>query len=98
MKETSWFTEYCTVLILLTSSNVYHWVAHAYNKGPLIPTCMSLSAKYIFTSPCCCCLQEYPGDELLLVYDPDYKYGENFYICLTEEAKELILNVSTVCA
>lgn len=39
------------------------------------------------------CLQEYPGDELLLVYDHEYKYGENFYICLTEEAKELVLNV-----
>lgn len=39
------------------------------------------------------CLQEYPGEELLLVYDHEYKYGENFYICLTEEAKELVLNV-----
>ncbi len=31
---------------------------------------------------------------MLLVYDYDFKYGDNFYICITEEAKELILNVS----
>ena len=29
----------------------------------------------------------YPGEEILLVYDPDYTYGENFYVCLTEEGK-----------
>lgn len=40
-------------------------------------------------------LQDYPGEELLIVYDHDFLYGENFYICVTEEAKELILNVRT---
>ena len=40
------------------------------------------------------CLQKYPGEELLLIYDYDFKYGENFYLCITEEAKELVLNVS----
>lgn len=40
------------------------------------------------------CLQKYPGEKLLLVYDYDFKYGENFYLCITEEAKELVLNVS----
>lgn len=39
-------------------------------------------------------VQSYPGDELLLVYDYDFKFGENFYICLTEEAKYWVLNVS----
>ena len=39
-------------------------------------------------------IQKYPGDEILLVYDRDFKYGENFYVCITEEAKELVLNVS----
>ena len=39
-------------------------------------------------------VQNYPGDELLLVYDYDFKFGENFYICLTEEAKDWVLNVS----
>ncbi|XP_060606254.1 dynein axonemal intermediate chain 3-like [Ruditapes philippinarum] len=34
----------------------------------------------------------YPGTELLLVYDFDFKYGQNFCIALTEEAKELLLN------
>ena len=40
-------------------------------------------------------MQKYPTDTLLLVYDYEFKYGENFYLCITEEAKELILNVST---
>lgn len=35
---------------------------------------------------------DYPGDELLVVYDPVFKYGQNFYLVLTEEAKERILN------
>ena len=39
-------------------------------------------------------LQDYPGEELLLVYDYDFKFGENFYVCLTEEAKDWVLNVS----
>ena len=30
------------------------------------------------------------------MYDYDFKYGENFYICLTEEAKDLVLNVRMV--
>ncbi|KAK2569985.1 Dynein axonemal intermediate chain 3 [Acropora cervicornis] len=34
----------------------------------------------------------YPADELLVVYDPVFKYGQNFYLALTEEAKERILN------
>ena len=29
------------------------------------------------------------------MYDYDFKYGENFYICVTEGAKELVLNVSS---
>ncbi|XP_064386318.1 dynein axonemal intermediate chain 3-like isoform X2 [Halichondria panicea] len=37
-------------------------------------------------------VQAYPGEELLIVYDHDFQYGENFYICITEEAKERILN------
>eukprot|EP00118_Oscarella_pearsei_P015193 m.135700 g.135700 ORF g.135700 m.135700 type:complete len:900 (+) comp38161_c0_seq11:190-2889(+) len=35
---------------------------------------------------------DYPGDEVLVVYDADYKYGENFYVCISEEAKERVLN------
>ena len=42
------------------------------------------------------CSQAYPGDELLLVYDYDFIYEQNFYLCITEEAKELILNVSNI--
>lgn len=29
------------------------------------------------------------------MYDCDFKYGQNFYVALTEEAKEKLLNVST---
>lgn len=34
---------------------------------------------------------EYPGEELLLVYDKDFKYGLNFYLIGTEEGKENFL-------
>ncbi|XP_012873719.1 PREDICTED: WD repeat-containing protein 63 [Dipodomys ordii] len=37
-------------------------------------------------------IREYPGDEIVLVYDKDYKYGLNFYIIGTEEGKEIYLN------
>uniref|UniRef100_A0A8C0ZS39 Dynein axonemal intermediate chain 3 n=1 Tax=Castor canadensis TaxID=51338 RepID=A0A8C0ZS39_CASCN len=37
-------------------------------------------------------MQEYPGDELLLVYDKDFKFGLNFYLIGTEEGKENYLN------
>ena len=33
----------------------------------------------------------YPGEEVLVVYDADFVFGENFYVCVTEEAKENIL-------
>nr|XP_021508824.1 WD repeat-containing protein 63 [Meriones unguiculatus] len=33
-------------------------------------------------------VREYPGEELLLVYDKDFKYGHNFYLIGTEEGKE----------
>ncbi|XP_002740173.1 dynein axonemal intermediate chain 3-like [Saccoglossus kowalevskii] len=35
---------------------------------------------------------DYPGDDVLVIYDPDFKYGQNFCIALTEEAKEKILH------
>lgn len=31
---------------------------------------------------------------MLVIYDADFKYGQNFYIALTEEAKDKLLNVS----
>ncbi|KAA0706513.1 WD repeat-containing protein 63 [Triplophysa tibetana] len=34
---------------------------------------------------------EYPEDELLLVFDRDFTYGQSFYLVLTVEAKENIL-------
>ena len=38
--------------------------------------------------------QAYPGENLLIAYDPYFKFGENFYLALTEEAKERILKVT----
>uniref|UniRef100_A0A674ITB9 WD repeat domain 63 n=1 Tax=Terrapene triunguis TaxID=2587831 RepID=A0A674ITB9_9SAUR len=35
---------------------------------------------------------EYPGEELLIVLDTEFKYGQNFYLVATEEAKESFLN------
>ncbi|XP_066048637.1 dynein axonemal intermediate chain 3 isoform X2 [Chamaea fasciata] len=34
---------------------------------------------------------EYPGEELLLVFDPNLQYGQDFYIVASEEAKENFL-------
>ncbi|XP_074640912.1 dynein axonemal intermediate chain 3-like [Tubulanus polymorphus] len=34
---------------------------------------------------------DYPGDEILVVYDCDFVWGQNFFVALTEEAKELLL-------
>ncbi|XP_006898441.1 PREDICTED: WD repeat-containing protein 63 [Elephantulus edwardii] len=39
---------------------------------------------------------EYPGPEILLVYDKDFKYGLNFYIIGTEEGKENYFNAPEV--
>ncbi|XP_054576885.1 dynein axonemal intermediate chain 3 [Eptesicus fuscus] len=37
-------------------------------------------------------IQEYPGDEILVVYDKDFKFGLNFYVVGTEEGKENYFN------
>lgn len=39
-------------------------------------------------------MQNYPGEELLLIYDYEFKLGQNFVIATNEECKELILHVS----
>lgn len=49
---------------------------------------------YISLWPNFLIIQDYPTDEILVVYDYDFKYGQNFYCAITEEAKEKILNVS----
>lgn len=48
---------------------------------------------YISLWPNFLIIQDYPTDEILVVYDYDFKYGQNFYCAITEEAKEKILNV-----
>ncbi|XP_056388491.1 dynein axonemal intermediate chain 3 isoform X2 [Hyla sarda] len=42
-------------------------------------------------SPFKAIIVDYPGEELLLVFDRDFTYGQNFYLVVTEEAKESIL-------
>ncbi|NXN22360.1 WDR63 protein, partial [Nycticryphes semicollaris] len=34
---------------------------------------------------------EYPGEELLVVFDANFQYGQNFYLVASEEAKEHLL-------
>ncbi|NWR90441.1 WDR63 protein, partial [Furnarius figulus] len=34
---------------------------------------------------------EYPGEELLVVFDANFQYGQNFYIVASEEAKENLI-------
>ncbi|OXB55465.1 hypothetical protein ASZ78_012897, partial [Callipepla squamata] len=34
---------------------------------------------------------EYPGEELLIVFDANFQYGQNFYLVASEEAKENLL-------
>ncbi|NWV00483.1 WDR63 protein, partial [Upupa epops] len=34
---------------------------------------------------------EYPGEELLIVFDAKFQYGQNFYLVASEEAKENLL-------
>ena len=50
--------------------------------------------KHVCTNPLPS-LQAYRGEEILLVYDYDFKYGDNYFVCTTEEAKDRVLNVST---
>ncbi|KAM9324679.1 dynein axonemal intermediate chain 3 [Gastrophryne carolinensis] len=42
-------------------------------------------------SPIKSVITEYPGEELLLVLDAEFKYGQNFYLVITEDAKEMLL-------
>lgn len=37
-------------------------------------------------------IEGYPADELLVVYDAPFQYGQNFYLITDEEQKQLILN------
>jgi hypothetical protein len=38
-------------------------------------------------------IQEYPGDELLIQFDPDFKYGQNFFLYISPAAVDAILRV-----
>lgn len=38
-------------------------------------------------------ITDYEGEEILIIYDYEFRYGENFCIALTEEAKEKMLHL-----
>jgi hypothetical protein len=38
-------------------------------------------------------IEEYPEDEILFLYDYDFNYDKNFYLCLSIETKQIIDNV-----
>ncbi|KAJ3195007.1 WD repeat-containing protein 63, partial [Irineochytrium annulatum] len=39
---------------------------------------------------------EYAGDELVICFDPEYKYGQNFFLCISPAVAESILNPRVV--
>ncbi|OAF68653.1 hypothetical protein A3Q56_03605, partial [Intoshia linei] len=41
-------------------------------------------------------INKYTGNELLLMYDPEYAHGQNFIVALTEDAKKELLELITV--
>ena len=48
--------------------------------------------------PCKQEMMAYTGPEVLVVYDPDFTFGENFYVCLTEEARLQIMTAKEEAA
>ena len=38
-------------------------------------------------------MKQFPKEEILLHYDADFKYGQNFIVCLTDEATEALIKV-----
>lgn len=39
-------------------------------------------------------IEEYPEDEILLIYDYEFQHDKNFFICLDTSLKEIINNVN----
>ncbi|KAF6773675.1 WD repeat-containing protein 63 [Paragonimus kellicotti] len=37
-------------------------------------------------------INDYPGTEILIIYDAEYKFGENYILVLSEDSKQAILN------
>ncbi|KAI8920867.1 WD40-repeat-containing domain protein [Powellomyces hirtus] len=40
-------------------------------------------------------VMDFPGEELLVHWDPGYRYGQNFYLCITVDAMELFMKPAT---
>ena len=38
-------------------------------------------------------IEEYPEEEILVIYDYDFQFDKNYYLCLDLDLKEIILNV-----
>ncbi len=39
-------------------------------------------------------VEEYPEEEILVIYDYDFQFDKNYYLCLDLDLKEIILNVN----
>ncbi|KAK0131724.1 WD repeat-containing protein 63 [Merluccius polli] len=61
------------------------------NKGDMVQDMKTRAAVSDF-SPVKQLVLDYPEDEILLVFDREFTYGQSFYLALTPEAKERILN------
>ncbi|KAL5486546.1 hypothetical protein EMCRGX_G019043 [Ephydatia muelleri] len=77
----------CVVDVNLTKENRHKLIP----KAKILDDLKNRAAVSDF-SPVKQKISDYPGEEVLLVYDYDFMYGENFYVCVTEEAKALVLN------
>lgn len=77
----------CLVDINLTKENRHKLIP----KAKILEDLKNRAAVSDF-SPVKQKISDYPGEEVLLVYDYDFLYGENFYVCVTEESKALVLN------
>jgi hypothetical protein len=41
-------------------------------------------------------IEEYPEEEILIVYDYEFQYDKNFYLCLNTDLKAIINSVSSL--
>lgn len=41
-------------------------------------------------------VEEYPEEEILCIYDYDFQFDKNYYVCLDLDLKDKIMNVSLI--
>ncbi|KAI9350807.1 WD40-repeat-containing domain protein [Obelidium mucronatum] len=64
-------------------------------KADIVADVMARRAVSDF-QPYLAMIQAYPADELLLYFDAEFKYGQNFFMCTTPAAVDAILRPKTV--